>query len=114
MVSPTSTNPKVTQFGDYVFRVCFIDPFQGQLMAKFARHNLNLYKVDILKEVKNDYSLGLSDEFKASFTAQGGTIPVEQSYSAGDTDFSAHFFFQAEDGIRDLTVTGVQTCALPI
>jgi branched-chain amino acid transport system substrate-binding protein len=89
MISPTSTNPKVTEVGDYVFRVCFIDPFQGKVMATFARQNLKLSKVAILKDVKNDYSIGLADAFQKSFTALGGTIVVEQSYSQGDTDFSA-------------------------
>ncbi len=67
MVSPSSTNPKVTEVGDYVFRVCFLDPFQGKVMAKFARENLKLEKVAILKDVKNDYSIGLADAFKESF-----------------------------------------------
>lgn len=89
MVSPSSTNPKVTQVGDYVFRVCFLDPFQGRVMATFARKNLKLERVAILRDIKNDYSIGLADAFKAGFTAAGGTIAAEQSYSQGDTDFSA-------------------------
>jgi branched-chain amino acid transport system substrate-binding protein len=89
MISPTSTNPKVTEVGDYIFRVCFIDPFQGKVMATFARQNLKLDRVAILKDVKNDYSIGLAQAFQNSFTALGGTIVVEQSYSQGDTDFSA-------------------------
>jgi branched-chain amino acid transport system substrate-binding protein len=89
MVSPSSTNPKVTQIGDFIFRVCFIDPFQGKVMATFAKNTLKFDRVAILKDVKNDYSIGLADTFKASFTALGGKIEVEQSYSAGDTDFSA-------------------------
>ena len=72
MISPTSTNPKVTEVGDYIFRVCFIDPFQGKVMATFARQNLKLDKVAILKDVKNDYSVGLADAFQKSFTALGG------------------------------------------
>ncbi len=89
MVSPSSTNPKVTEVGDYIFRVCFLDPFQGLVMAKFARENLKFSRVAIIKDVRNDYSIGLAEAFKKSFTALGGTINVEQSYSAGDTDFSA-------------------------
>ena len=89
MVSPSSTNPKVTEVGDYIFRVCFLDPFQGKVMATYAKNTLKMDKVAILKDVKNDYSIGLADAFKASFTALGGTVVVEQSYSAGDTDFSA-------------------------
>jgi branched-chain amino acid transport system substrate-binding protein len=89
MISPTSTNPKVTEVGDYIFRVCFIDPFQGKVMATFARNNLKVEKVAILKDVKNDYSIGLADAFQKAFIAAGGTIVAEQSYSQGDTDFSA-------------------------
>jgi branched-chain amino acid transport system substrate-binding protein len=89
MISPTSTNPKVTEVGDYIFRVCFIDPFQGKVMATFAHQNLKLTKVAILRDVKNDYSIGLADAFKASFTELGGTIVAEQAYSQNDTDFSA-------------------------
>jgi branched-chain amino acid transport system substrate-binding protein len=89
MVSPSSTNPKVTEVGDYVFRVCFLDPFQGFVMAKFAHEKLKLTKVAILKDVRNDYSLGLSDAFKKAFTDMGGTIVAEESYSAGETEFSA-------------------------
>ncbi|MDQ2643809.1 MAG: ABC transporter substrate-binding protein [Myxococcota bacterium] len=89
MVSPSSTNPKVTEVGDYIFRVCFLDPFQGKVMANFARNTLKLDSVAILKDVKNDYSIGLADAFRAAFTGAGGKIAVEQSYSQGDTDFSA-------------------------
>ena len=89
MVSPSSTNPKVTEVGSYIFRVCFLDPFQGKVMANFARSTLKFDKVAILKDVKNDYSIGLADAFRAAFVAAGGTISVEQSYSQGDTDFSA-------------------------
>jgi branched-chain amino acid transport system substrate-binding protein len=89
MVSPSSTNPKVTEIGDYIFRVCFLDPFQGKVMAIFARKNLQFDKVAILKDVKNDYSIGLADAFRSAFVAAGGTVVAEQSYSQGDTDFSA-------------------------
>ena len=76
MISPTSTNPRVTKDGDktrpYVFRVCFIDPFQGTVMAKFASENLKLKKVAILRDVGNDYSVGLADYFSAKFKELGG------------------------------------------
>jgi branched-chain amino acid transport system substrate-binding protein len=89
MISPSSTNPKVTEIGDYIFRVCFLDPFQGKVMATFARSDLKLDNVAILKDVKNDYSIGLAEAFQIAFTGLGGKIVAEQSYSAGDTDFSA-------------------------
>ncbi len=87
MISPSSTNPKVTELGDYIFRVCFIDPFQGTVMAKFASENLKLKKVAILRDVKNDYSVGLADYFAKKFKEMGGTIVADQAYSSGDTDF---------------------------
>ncbi len=89
MVSPSSTNPKVTQVGDMIFRVCFLDPFQGAVMAKFAKDQLKVTRVAVLKDVKNDYSLGLASAFIKSFKELGGEVVIEQSYSAGDTDFSA-------------------------
>lgn len=89
MITPSSTNPKVTEIGDHIFRVCFLDPFQGKVMAKFARENLKLERVAIIKDVKNDYSIGLASAFKSEFEAVGGKIVTEQSYSQGDTDFSA-------------------------
>jgi len=89
MVTPSSTNPKVTEVGDYIFRVCFIDPFQGLVMAKFATENLKLKNVAVLKDNKSDYSLGLSQVFIESFGKLGGKIVGEEAYSKGDTDFRA-------------------------
>lgn len=89
MISPSSTNAKVTQVGDYIFRVCFIDEFQGLVMAKFAANSLKIKKVAILKDVKNDYSVGLSNVFAQEFPKLGGTIVGVQSYSEGDSDFRA-------------------------
>jgi branched-chain amino acid transport system substrate-binding protein len=106
MISPSSTNPKVTQIGDYIFRVCFLDPFQGKVMADFARESLKFQHVAILKDVKNDYSIGLSDAFKSAFTQAGGNIPVEQSYSAGDTDFSAQITAIKASNAQGLYVPG--------
>jgi branched-chain amino acid transport system substrate-binding protein len=87
MVSPSSTNPKVTQVGDYIFRVCFIDPFQGPVMARFAFENLKLKKVAILKDLKSDYSLGLAEFFAKKFKELGGEIVSEQTFQTGDSDF---------------------------
>jgi branched-chain amino acid transport system substrate-binding protein len=89
LISPSSTNPRVTEVGDYIFRVCFIDPFQGSVMAKFAASTLKLTKVAILRDIKNDYSVGLADVFIERFKEMGGSITSDQSYSEGDTDFSA-------------------------
>ena len=88
MISPASTNEKVTESGDHIFRVCFIDPFQGTVCAKFAR-KLGATKAAILVDVSKDYSLGLAKSFKAEFAKEGGVITGEQSYSGGDKDFSS-------------------------
>ncbi len=86
MVSPGSTNPSVTEKGDYIFRVCFIDPFQGTVMAKFALDNLHAKKIAILQDVKSDYSKGLAQFFKEYFTSHGGQIVTDLSYTGGGTD----------------------------
>lgn len=88
-VSPASTNPDITKIGDYIFRICFIDPFQGLVMSKFARENLKIKKVAVLRDVKNDYSVGLADAFVADFKKRGGEIVTDISYQAGDIDFKA-------------------------
>lgn len=88
MISPSSTNPAVTQVGDYIFRVCFIDPFQGEVMAKFAANNLKAKRAAILYDFNSDYSRGLYEFFKRSFTGLGGEVVAERSYTQGDRDFS--------------------------
>jgi branched-chain amino acid transport system substrate-binding protein len=89
MISPSSTNPKVTQTGTYIFRVCFIDPFQGTVMANFATKTLKANKVAIFKDVKSDYSIGLAKFFKEQFLKNGGQVVAELDYSGGDKDFKA-------------------------
>lgn len=88
MISPASTNPKVTEVGDYIFRVCFIDPFQGGVMAKFALSK-GWKQVAVLTDVKQDYSVGLAEFFIKYFAGHGGEIVREQKYSTGDRDFRA-------------------------
>src|SRR5688572_30480065 len=83
MITPSSTNPAVTEVGDYIFRVCFIDPFQGYVMATFATNTLKVQRVAILRDVKNDYSVGLADVFTENFTRMGGQIVADESYSEG-------------------------------
>ncbi|HEV2454769.1 MAG TPA: ABC transporter substrate-binding protein [Verrucomicrobiae bacterium] len=89
MISPSSTNPKVTETGDYIFRVCFIDPFQGTVMANFATKTLKLKTAAVLTDVTSDYSMGLAKFFKDSFAANGGKIVADEKYNGGDKDFSA-------------------------
>jgi len=89
MVTPSSTNPRVTQVGDMIFRVCFIDPFQGFVMAKFARENLKFENVGVLYDQGQAYSTGLKTDFTKHFTKLGGKIVTEQAYTGGDSDFGA-------------------------
>ena len=89
MITPASTNPEVTAIGDYIFRVCFIDPFQATVVSKFIINTLKLKRVAILKDVKNAYSTGLSDFFEKEFKTMGGEIGEIQSFQAVDKDFKA-------------------------
>lgn len=109
MITPSSTNPAVTEVGDFIFRVCFIDPFQGLVMAKFAANSLHMTKVAILRDIKNDYSVGLADVFIENFTALGGTIVADESYSEGDTDFSAQLTSLRSKGPEAIFVPGYYT-----
>ena len=89
MISPSSTNPRVTEIGDHIFRVCYIDPFQGMVIAKFARNTLHFSKGAIFRDNKNDYSVGLANYFSEAYKGMGGTIVADESYSEGDQDFKA-------------------------
>lgn len=89
MISPSSTNPKVTETGDYIFRVCFTDILQGKILANFAGQKLNAKKVAVFTDVKSDYSKGLAKYFKEHFTAAGGQISAELDFNGGDKDFKA-------------------------
>jgi branched-chain amino acid transport system substrate-binding protein len=89
MISPSSTNPKVTEIGDLVFRVCFTDPFQGRLIADFATKRLQAKRVAILSDVSSAYSVGLADFFRARFTGTGGEVVLEQKFASKDKDFKA-------------------------
>ncbi|PIR21276.1 MAG: ethanolamine utilization protein EutJ [Deltaproteobacteria bacterium CG11_big_fil_rev_8_21_14_0_20_47_16] len=87
MIAPSATNPKVTQIGDFIFRACYIDPFQGEQVARFAVESLKLKKFAILKDVKNDYSVGLAKVFEDAVKKMGGEIVDVASYSEGDVEF---------------------------
>ena len=89
MISPSSTNPAVTEIGDYVFRVCFSDPFQGRVMAQFAKNTLHFDRVAIFKDEAAAYSVGLAQAFREAFSGMGGTVTSEQSYRSSETHFSA-------------------------
>jgi branched-chain amino acid transport system substrate-binding protein len=87
MLSPSSTNAKVTTVGDYIFRACFIDPFQGEAMAKFAFNELKLKRIAVIGDNSSDYSKGLVETFRDTFTRLGGEIIIQQVYSRIDQDF---------------------------
>ena len=88
-VATTATEASVTEKGNYVFRVCFIDPFQGGVLARFARTTLTAKRIALLTSASSSFSVGLSKAFRERFTALGGEIVVEQKYSEGDKDFRA-------------------------
>jgi branched-chain amino acid transport system substrate-binding protein len=89
MITPSSTNERVTEVGDYIFRVCFIDPFQGEVLAKFAYNDLKARRVAILKDIQQDYSVGLTDSIASNFKSLGGEVLDPVSYTSGDGDFKA-------------------------
>jgi len=92
-ISPTSTNPDVTvgkdgKAKDYIFRACFIDPFQGTVGAKFAADVLKAKTAFIMLDQSNDYVKGLAEFFEKAFVAGGGKIVGKETYTSKDTDFS--------------------------
>jgi len=89
MITPAATSPEVTGVGDCIFRVCFVDPFQGEMMALFASRSLKLTRVAVLEDRRSEYSDGLARYFRQKFEELGGTIVADLNYAAGDDDFAA-------------------------
>ena len=89
LISPSATNPQVTLAGNFVFRACFIDPFQGVVGADFAFADMNLRRAAILFDAGADYNTGLADAFRTRFTELGGIIVADEAYQTGDVDFNA-------------------------
>ncbi|MBB6281841.1 ABC transporter substrate-binding protein [Geobacillus subterraneus] len=93
LITPTGTNPTITnkdgKVNEFVFRTCFIDPFQGTVAAKFALNDLKVKNAAVLIDSSSDYSKGLAASFKEAFTGGGGKIVAEEAYVAKDTDFRA-------------------------
>ena len=88
-ISTFGTNIRVTEIGDYIFRACFIDSFQGEVMAQYAYEDLGARNVAVIYNNANDFSVGLTESFIENFTALGGTICEQQSYSGSDVrDFN--------------------------
>lgn len=88
-IAPAATATNITDAGNYVFRTCFIDPFQGRVGGKFAAENLKCKKAAVLYDIGNDYSVGLTENFEKEFSAMGGSVVVKESYGTGDKDFNA-------------------------
>lgn len=114
MISPSSTNPQVTEIGPMISRVCYIDPFQGKACAEFVANNLKLKTAAILFNRQQAYSTGLADEFRDSFTALGGKITTEQSYGDGDADFSAQISAIRDSKAEAIFIPGYYTDAANI
>jgi branched-chain amino acid transport system substrate-binding protein len=89
MITPSSTHPKVTEMGDYVFRACFLDAFQGFVMAKFAREHTKATTAAVLSDQKSDYSISLAEVFAQELGRLGGEVVSREAYAQGDTDFRA-------------------------
>ncbi len=111
MISPSSTHPQVTQVGDMIFRVCFVDSFQGYAVARFARERLGLERVAILYDQTQPYSIGLRDDFRHELEARGGRVVTEQAYSGGDQDFTAQLGNIRDAGVQAVFVPGYYTDA---
>lgn len=109
LVSPGATAPEVTAKGNYIFRVCFVDSFQGAVMAKFGRQSLKLKKVAILSSVGSAQSVALAKIFRQRFTDLGGTIALEQKYSEGDKDFRAQLTAIKAANVDGVYVPGFYT-----
>lgn len=88
MLTPASTNPDVTKVGDYIFRICFTDDFQGTVGAQFAGRK-EWKRVAVFTDIANDYSKGLTKAFNEAYPKTGGQIVAHESYREGDNDFKA-------------------------
>jgi branched-chain amino acid transport system substrate-binding protein len=109
MITPSSTNPEVTKKGDYIFRMCFTDDYQGHSLADYVAKTLGVKKAAILTDVKSDYSQGLAHYFEESFTKDGGQIVARASYAKGDADFHAQLNTLKQANPEILFVPGYYT-----
>jgi branched-chain amino acid transport system substrate-binding protein len=109
MITPSSTNPQVTEIGDMISRVCFIDPFQGFVGASFAKNNLKLNKAATLYNRAQAYSTGLNEQFVKNMTQLGGEVLIQQAYADGDNDFSAQLTAIREKNPQFIYIPGYYT-----
>lgn len=89
LVAPAATHPSITQFGDYIFRACFVDPLQGKALAEFARRDLKARRAAILIDSTSDYSKSLATSFGKRFAELRGKVVLKQVYAQQDRDFMA-------------------------
>lgn len=109
MITPASTNPEVTKKGDYIFRVCYMDDFQGEVIARIADEILKVKTAAVLQDIKNDYSIGLAEFFTKEFEARDGKVVATESYSEGDIDFRAQLTSIKNKNPQVLMVPGYYT-----
>lgn len=114
MITPTGTGDLITTLGDYIFRAAYKDSFQGSLMAQFAIESLGIKEAAIIYDIANDYSVGLRAAFKETFQRLGGKIVTEESYSTGDTDFSAQLTSLSMRNLKALFIPDYYSAAGPI
>jgi len=109
LVSPGSTNPEVTKKGDYVFRICYTDDYQGRVIARFARKRLDVKNAAIITDQANAYSINLSKIFREEFEQLGGKVATEVNYKKTDSDYNAQInqALQADPDV--LVLTGYYT-----
>ena len=93
LISPSATSINITNAGDYIFRACFIDPFQGVVGADFAYDTLHSRRAAVLYDAGADYNAGLADAFRTQFRSLGGLIVADAPYQTGDVDFGAQVTF---------------------
>jgi branched-chain amino acid transport system substrate-binding protein len=89
MLAPAATNERVTEVGNYIFRVCYVDALQGGAMARFAWETLEARRVAVFRDATSDYSRGLVESFTTAYAALGGEVVQTMTFSQGDTDFRA-------------------------
>jgi branched-chain amino acid transport system substrate-binding protein len=106
MISNLSSTPKLTRIGDFIFRVCYTDDFQGRIMAEFARYELDAQKAMLFVDLTSDYSLELSAIFRQHFEAIGGTIAAEIEYKSRQSSYAQQIREAAEHAADVIFIAG--------
>jgi branched-chain amino acid transport system substrate-binding protein len=114
MISPAATDPRITQIGNFVFRACFIDSFQGSLLARFAANTLRISRIAILRDIGNVYSNGIADQFTESFRSLGGAVVADQKFKEGDQEFASQLITVRTVQPQAILIAGYYTDAARI